>query len=63
MKLKVNEDMCIGCGACHAICSECFEINDNGVANVIVSEIPANLVEDATDAKEGCPVGAIVEDK
>lgn len=63
MKLEVNEDVCIGCGACQAICSECFEINDNGVANVKVNEIPKECIEDATDAKEGCPVGAIVEKK
>ena len=27
MKLKVNEDACIGCGACQATCSEVFEID------------------------------------
>ena len=60
MRLKVNEDACIGCGACQAICSEVFEID--GVAKVIVDEVPTELVEDAIDAKEGCPTGAIEEE-
>ena len=61
MKLKVNEEMCIGCGACRGICPECFEFNEEGVAMVTVDEIPEDKIEDATDAMEGCPVGAIVE--
>lgn len=63
MKLKVLNDVCIGCGACQAICPDCFEINDEGIAEAIVKEVPEEFVEDATDALEGCPVGAIVEDK
>ena len=31
MKVKVNEDACIGCGACAAIAPEVFEINDEGL--------------------------------
>ena len=62
MKLKVNEESCIGCGACQATCSEVFEIQDDGVAKVIVDEVPTDLEEDAIDAKEGCPTGAIIEE-
>ena len=28
--LKVNKDLCIGCGACQAVCPEVFEIDDDG---------------------------------
>ncbi len=62
MKLKVNKDLCIGCGACQAIVDEVFQIEDDGLATVIVDEIPTNLEEDAIDAKEGCPTNAIEED-
>ena len=61
MKLKVNEDVCIGCGACQAVCDEVFQINDSGLASVIVDEIGEDVMDDAIDAKEGCPVGAIEE--
>ncbi len=63
MKLKVNKDLCIGCGACQAVCPEVFEIEDDGFAGVIVDEIKEELKEDAIDAKEGCPTGAIEEVK
>ncbi len=61
MKLKVNKDLCIGCGACQAVCPDVFEIEDDGLANVIVEEIKDELKEDAIDAKEGCPTNAIEE--
>lgn len=60
MNLKVNKDVCIGCGACQAICPDVFEIEDDGLAGV-VNEITDETKEDAIDAKEGCPVAAIEE--
>ena len=62
MKLKVDKDICIGCGACQAIAPEVFEIDDDGLATTIVEEISEDFKDDAIDAKEGCPVSAIVED-
>ena len=63
MKLKVDENLCIGCGACEAVCQKCFRINDEGVAEVIVKVIPEEEKENAIDAKEGCPAQAISEEK
>ena len=63
MKLNVDKDICIGCGACAAICPDVFEIDDDGLARAIVSEVQEDLNEDAIDAKEGCPVDAIKEEK
>lgn len=61
-KVKVLKDVCIGCGACQAICSEVYEIGDDGLAKVIVDEIKKDDEENAMDALENCPTGAIVED-
>lgn len=61
MELKVNQDVCIGCGACQAVCPDVFQINDEGLATTIVDDIKDDVKEDAIDAKEGCPVGAIEE--
>ncbi len=63
MKLNVNKDNCIGCGACTGICPEVFEIGDDGLAEVFVDEISEELKEDAIDAMEGCPTLAIYEEK
>jgi len=61
MNLKVDKDICIGCGACAAICPDVFEIDDDGLAKSIVDVVPEEVNEDAIDAKEGCPVDAIKE--
>jgi len=61
MKLVVDKDICIGCGACQATAPDVFEINDEGLADVLVEEVPEELNEDALDALEGCPVSAIAE--
>ena len=61
MKLKVNKDLCIGCGACQAVCPEVFEIEDDGLAGAKIEDIDEDLKEDALDALEGCPTSAIEE--
>lgn len=62
MKVKVNEDACIGCGACCAICDEVFEMNDEGLSSVIVDEVSEDLEDNAREAIESCPTGAIEEE-
>ena len=62
MKLIVNKDNCIGCGACTHICEEVFEIGDDGYADAKDVEITEEIKEDALNAKEGCPTGAIEEE-
>ncbi len=60
-KINVNQEACIGCGACVAIDPEHFEFNDEGLSHPIKQE---NL--DATElhsAIDSCPTGAIsIED-
>lgn len=64
MKFKVDQDKCIGCGACEAICEEVFKIGDEGLAEASKDEIKDEKIkESAIDAMEGCPTGAIEEDK
>ena len=64
MKVVVNKDACIGCGACAAVCDKVFEVGDDGFANVIVEEVPEEEKENVTSAIEGCPTSALsVEEK
>lgn len=58
---KVNEN-CIGCGVCAATCPDVFDLNEDGLAENILGEVPAELVEDAKTAAASCPVGAIIEE-
>jgi len=61
MKVKVNQEACIGCGACTSIAEELFQINDEGLSEVKVEEVAADLVEKAKEAIDSCPTGAIEE--
>lgn len=62
MKVKVNEDACIGCGACAAIADEVFEISDEGLSVVIVDEVSEDEIDNTKEAIESCPTGAIEEE-
>ena len=56
MKAVVNHD-CISCGLCESICPEVFSMGDDGFAHG--SEFDASLLENAQEARDGCPVSAI----
>ena len=60
MKYFVNGN-CIGCGLCTSICSEVFAMTDAGVAVASGNDVPAELMESAKEAANGCPVDAIEE--
>ena len=62
MKVKVNQESCIGCGACTSICDSVFSINDDGLSEVIVDTVPEDAVDQAKEAIESCPTGAISEE-
>lgn len=58
MKVTVSEE-CIGCGLCESTAADVFSVNDDGVAEVIVDEVPADMEDDVQEAADSCPVSAI----
>jgi ferredoxin len=57
MKISVNKEECIGCGACASICSEVFKMNDKtNKAEVKSANSKADCAKEAADS---CPVKAI----
>lgn len=63
-KVKVNQELCIGCGACQAIIDSVFQIGENGLAqskedNNTVDTMEEEVKEEVMDALEGCPTSAI----
>ncbi len=59
MKVKVDENTCIGCGACVSICPDVFDFNDDGISKVKVDKIDDKNKSEVEDAIASCPVGAI----
>lgn len=55
MSIKVNHDLCIGCGTCEVLCPNVFKMNAEGKADVISQEENGC----AKNAAESCPVQAI----
>jgi ferredoxin len=54
-KVKVNEDLCIGCGTCESLCPKVFKI-DGGKSKVIAEATEDCNVQEVIDS---CPVSAI----
>jgi len=59
MRVKVNLDACIGCGACLSICPEVFSFNVKGFAQAITQDVNKDDEEKVQEAIEGCPTEAI----
>ena len=59
-KLKVNSDICIGCGLCVSQNEEYFEFNDEGLSKAKKEIVDENDKKDLLNIVESCPVSAIV---
>jgi ferredoxin len=59
MKVRVDEEICVGDETCVEICPEIFEMNGD-VAVAKMEEVPAELEEKCKEAAESCPVEAIM---
>jgi ferredoxin len=54
MATRVDQNICIGCGACVAICPTGFQLNAEGKSEVLDAKADC-----APKAAEACPVQAI----
>jgi len=61
LRVKVDQELCISCGACIDACPEVFEWNEEDKAQSIVEEVPADVEDQASEAIESCPTNAITE--
>ena len=68
MKIIHEKNKCIGCGACAAICSKMFEIDESGMAHLSNStinpdtknyELETDTPACAKEAADSCPVEII----
>jgi ferredoxin len=54
-EVKVNEELCIGCGTCESLCPKVFKIED-GKSKVIGQDCAECSCQEVA---ESCPVSAI----
>lgn len=59
MKVRVDEDLCIGCGICEGTAPEVFSLENGPVAEVIMDPVEVEFLEAARQAAEDCPEVAI----
>jgi len=61
MKVRIDEELCIGAGVCEEICPEIFRVNkDTDKAEIIKEKLDEDDEECAAEAAENCPNQAII---
>jgi len=68
MKITIDQDGCIECGACETACGDVFVVESGEKAAVVKKyrtgspvqgEVPADLSDCASEAVDSCPVQVI----
>jgi ferredoxin len=59
MKVSVDPDLCQGHARCWQICPDVFDLDDEGHASVVVTDVPDDLAEKVREAARNCPERAI----
>lgn len=55
VKVVVDRDLCVGHGLCEALADQLFTVEDDGVARVLLDELPGELLDRARQAVAACP--------
>ncbi|WP_379134721.1 ferredoxin [Paenibacillus sp. sgz500958] len=63
----VDKESCIACGACNSAAPDIFDLDDDGIAEVIyagdgnrgIIDIAVDFLEDLEEAIESCPTQCI----
>jgi len=59
MKATVDPNECTGCSLCVSTCPEVFDMNDDDLAVVIATPVPAGAEDTCQEAADDCPTDAI----
>jgi ferredoxin len=58
MKVKVDEEACIGCGVCSDICPQVFEMKDDKA--IVIAGANCDEAGCCQEAADSCPTEAII---
>ena len=59
MKVRVDDDKCVGHGRCYVLAPDVFEDDEHGHCVVKRREVPPELAAQARLGEENCPEAAI----
>ena len=62
VEIKVDQDLCIGCGMCINMCPNVFMYNEESLSTV-KSDLAEFNLQSVEEAREICPVDAITVEK
>lgn len=60
MRVRIDAELCTACGLCADEVPEVFRNGDDGIAQVINPDVPANLEARVKAQADDCPGSAII---
>jgi ferredoxin len=58
-RVAVDRELCVGSGSCEVLAPDVFEVDDDGVLEVLVAEPHDDDVPAVRDAVQACPTRAL----
>jgi ferredoxin len=59
MRIKVDEEVCVGAGQCEARLPDVFEVGDTGIVTVTADAVATHSPAELQRAVSACPSGAL----
>jgi ferredoxin len=59
VKVSVDEEACVGHGRCYALAPDVYAPDDRGHCELVVTDVPPELEEQARTGEANCPERAI----
>jgi ferredoxin len=63
MKIRLDDDACVGHGRCYAIAPDVFEADDQGHCVIRIDDVPLDLHQLARAGVANCPEAALSIDE
>lgn len=63
MRIRLDEDACVGHGRCYAVAPDVYDADDRGHCVLRVggdADVPAGLEASARTGADNCPEGALI---
>ncbi len=60
VKVRIDEDTCIGCGVCEQMVPQVFKINMETMKAEVIAQPTEDLEDAVRSAAEACPTGSII---